>query len=273
MPDEQNPERSNADENDPPEQDPSRSESGELENDAPSADASPKPGNAAPSEAAGTSEAESWLASDRVQAIANVLTVVVALAAIGLSVWQGYESRMSNRLAVVPNLDPSSTTTGLTPSIESEYFPMVSDLGIDSVGVVSYTLENSGLGPAVIQNFLVFKGGKKIYDAEGEEDANWERGIRRDLEKLPFETVSLLQKPYGPGDMLSAGEVHSFLSVPVSASAFTDTSVFDGFPPLAVRDSVLDQRSFVYCYCSVYGEDCDQVHLGAYPPEADVCEF
>jgi hypothetical protein len=244
----------------PPEQDPSRSESGEREDDAPSG-------------AAEASEAESWLASDHVQALANVLTVVVALAAIGLSVWQGYESRMSNRLAVVPNLDPSSTTTGLTPSIDSEYFPIVSDLGIDSVGVVSYTLENSGLGPAVIQNFLVFKGGKKIYDAKGEEDADWEGGIRRDLEKLPFETVSLLQKPYGPGDMLSAGEVHSFLSVPVSASAFTDTSVFDGFPPLAVRDSVLGQRSFVYCYCSVYEEDCDQVHLGADPPEADVCDF
>jgi len=266
MHDEQNPERGNAEANDPP----------ESEREEPAPGASPSSG--APSDAASnaTSEpttSESWLASDRVQALANVLTVIVALTAIGLSIWQGYESRMSNRLAVVPNLDPLSTTTGLTPSIESEYFPMVSDLGIDSVGVVSYTLENSGLGPAVIQNFLVFKGGKKIYDAEGEEDANWERGIRRDLEKLPFETVSLLQTPYGPGDMLSTGEVHSFLSVPVSASAFTDTSVFDGFPPLAVRDSVLGQRSFVYCYCSVYEEDCDQVHLGADPPEADVCDF
>ena len=78
MHDEQNPERGNAEANDPP----------ESEREEPAPGASPSSG--APSDAASnaTSEpttSESWLASDRVQALANVLTVIVALTAIGLS--------------------------------------------------------------------------------------------------------------------------------------------------------------------------------------------
>jgi hypothetical protein len=35
---------------------------------------------------------------------------------------------------------------------------------------------------------------------------------------------------------------------------------------------MVSQYSFVVCYCSVYGEDCDQEHIGAEPPP-DACRF
>lgn len=43
--------------------------------------------------------------------------------------------------------------------------------------------------------------------------------------------------------------------------------------PEIVQDDVLEQRSFVFCYCSVYGEDCDVTYLGAEPPVENVCGF
>ena len=73
--------------------------------------------------------------------------------------------------------------------------------------------------------------------------------------------------------MLKAGEVHGFISVPIpfSARAQVDSSV--GWLPNLVMEEVLEKRSYVFCYCSVYDEDCEQTHLGADPPEAEVCEF
>jgi len=41
----------------------------------------------------------------RLQIASNLVTLLVAVSAIGLSVWEGCEARRHNRLAVLPNLD------------------------------------------------------------------------------------------------------------------------------------------------------------------------
>ena len=206
----------------------------------------------------------------RLETIANILTAAVAIAAILLSVWEGVENRRHNRLSVLPNLTGAERSIGVISPITNDGFPFLQ--GADSLYAISYALENTGLGPAVIENFLVFEGEEKIFDAVQADSAYQKRGVRRGLRQLPFGT-GFLNESYGPGDMLKSGEVHGFMSVSISLSA--DTSVTEGprWLPNLVQDEVLEKRSYVFCYCSVYGSDCDQTHLGGAPPQADVCEF
>ena len=201
--------------------------------------------------------------------LANVLTAAVALSAILLSVWEGLENRHHNRLSVLPHLEPiEANYTSATP-IELEYFNLLS--GMDSLYALSYVLKNSGLGPAVLQNVLVFQKDQKIYDAGQPDRANYLQEVRRDLRKLPFAT-SFLQRPYAAGDMLQAGEVHDFLAVGISFTAANRDSLGRS-PSSIVKYDVLETYSFVFCYCSVYGTDCDVVSLGAEPPVENACGF
>lgn len=157
-----------------------------------------------------SSSGTAWLASNRVQALANVLTVVVALAAIGLSVWEGLENRRHNRLSVLPHLKPIEADLRSATPIEHEYFLLPS--GMDSLSAVSYALENSGLGPAVLKNVLVFRDSEKVYDAVQSDSTYGFNAIKRDLDRLPFETI-LLRNTHTAGEMLKAGEVHYFATV------------------------------------------------------------
>lgn len=206
----------------------------------------------------------------RLQTIANILTVVLALSAIGLSIWEGYQNREFFRLSVLPHLESLETTTASSTPVESELFPMLGNR--DSLYAVSYSLENSGLGPAVLKNILMYEGEKKVFDAAQSDSAYYYLGpVSEDMEQLPF-PAGFLRAPYSAGDMLEADEVHSFMTVFIPFAVVNEDSL-DQWPPGVVQASVLEQRSFVFCYCSVYGTDCAQTHLGAEPPEADVCDF
>ncbi len=214
----------------------------------------------------------------RLKTLANVLTAAVALAAILLSVWEGLENRRHNRLSVLPHLEPfEADYTSATP-IEIDYFRLLSSM--DSLYALSYGLENSGLGPAVVQNVLVFKEDQKIYDAEQSDGGNPLQELRREVRALPF-AVSFLQHPYGKGDMLKAGEVHDFVAVGIPFTVSNRDSLIAAVnrdslgrgPSAIVKYGVLETYSFVFCYCSVYGTDCDAVHLGAEPPVENACGF
>lgn len=91
------------------------------------------------------------------------------------------------------------------------------------------------------------------------------------MQKLPF-AMSFLQHPYAAGAMLQAGEVHDFLSVDIPFTA-TNRDLLGRSPSSIVVDDVLKNYSFVFCYCSVYGTDCDVVSLGAEPPVEKACGF
>lgn len=206
----------------------------------------------------------------RLETLANVLTAAVALAAILLSVWEGLENRRHNRLSVLPHLEPIEADYASAAPIEHEYFNLLSSM--DSLYAVSYALRNSGLGPAVLQNVLVFHDGQKIYDAgQSDKDKNYLQEVRREVRTLPF-AASFLQHPYRKGTMLKAGEVHDFLAVGIPFAAVNRDSLDRG-PSDIVKYDVLETYSFVFCYCSVYGTDCDVVHLGAEPPVENACGF
>jgi len=75
------------------------------------------------------------------------------------------------------------------------------------------------------------------------------------------------------------GEEVVFLSVrmgkrePDDTSRTSDDGLFDDRLESAVsrlQDS-LQTKSYVVCYCSVYGDNCGQVSLAGYPPRDDVC--
>lgn len=205
----------------------------------------------------------------RLETLVNVLTAAVALSAILLSVWEGLENRHHNRLSVLPHLEPIEANYSSVTPIELDYFDLLS--GMDSLYAVSYVLKNSGLGPAVLQNVLVFQQGQKIYDAGQSDSTNYLQEVRRDLRRLPFAT-HFLQRPYAAGDMLQAGEVHDFLAVGIPFAAARRDSLSRS-PSSIVQYDVLKTYSFVFCYCSVYGTDCDVVSLGAEPPVENACGF
>ncbi|HMB92759.1 MAG TPA: hypothetical protein VKP65_18050 [Rhodothermales bacterium] len=205
----------------------------------------------------------------RLRTIANLLTAVVALAAILLSVWEGIENRRHNRLSVLPHLKPIEATYGSATPIDNKYFLLPSD--IDSLYAVGYALENSGLGPAVLENVLIFEGEEKVFDSAQLDSTYTLQEVKRDLARLPF-AVSFLRHSYAAGDMLQAGEVHPYMTVVIPfASLNRDT--LNQSPPDIVQSEVLERRSFVFCYCSVYREDCDVTYLGAIPPAQNVCGF
>ena len=214
----------------------------------------------------------------RMETLAQVLTATIALAAILLSVWEGLENRRHNRLSVLPHLEAFEADINSTTRIEIDYFRLLS--GMDSLYALSYGLENSGLGPAVLQNVLAFKEDQKIYDADQAYGGYPLPKVRREIRALPF-AVSFLQNPYGKGDMLKAGEVHDFMAIGIpftvsnreALNAAVRSDSLGRGPISIVKYGVLETYSFVFCYCSVYGTDCNMVYLGAEPPVENVCGF
>lgn len=215
--------------------------------------------------------------SNRTDIVVSVLTIVVALAAILLSVWEGLENRRHNRLSVLPHLEPFEADYTSDTPINIKYFRLLSNM--DSLHALSYGLENSGLGPAVIENVVVFKDNQLIYDARQPGNGSSLQALRREIRELPF-AVNFLQHPYSKGDMLKAGDIHDFVALGIPfdrsnraplVSAGKGDSL--GRSPLAiVKDDILETYSFVFCYCSVYGTDCKTAYLGTEPP-ASTCRF
>ncbi len=192
------------------------------------------------------------LASDRLQRSANILTILVALVAIGLSIWEGRENRLHNRLSVLPHLK----------SIES-----ISRSGVDdSTFTMTYALDNNGLGPAVLKSVRVYRDQSIVYDSRMQEDNFDFKHFLGELDTLPFQ-VSSFTHGRKAGEMLRANTEHLFfrLEVPV-------TETLDQWSPGIVLDEVINHYSFVFCYCSVYDEHCGSSFLGSKPPDPNVCK-
>lgn len=192
-------------------------------------------------------------ASARLQNLANLLTISVALAAIGLSVWEGRENRLHNRLSVLPHLDIVQSVT--RTNADEAYYTMV------------YGLENTGLGPAVLSNVIGFRDGERFFDAV-EENAYLEfEQFLGELEELPF-AVGTFTHSRKAGEMLEQGETHLLFRITVPEIDTMQTS-----PTVIVRKQVVDRYGFVFCYCSVYGENCKQTNLGTVTESEGMCKL
>ena len=162
-------------------------------------------------------------------AVAALITAVVA---IGLAAWQGWETRLANRLAVVPHL--AFTTNFSKPLPDFDFF------GIQ--------LENRGLGPAVVTEFRLFVDAKPV-----ESDAK--REWRATLNLLGVNEPWVRYYKMNPGTYLEKGAPEILVSI-----------VDDQVRPETMRSfsEAISRLGIAICYCSVY-EKCKVVLYGTTP--------
>lgn len=89
--------------------------------------------------------ASEWTTPEMIIAISSV---VIALCALGTSFWQGYTTRQHNKLSVKPSLN-----LGYSLSKHSSF------IGIE--------IKNTGIGPLIIKNATISKGGKSFKISDG----------------------------------------------------------------------------------------------------------
>jgi len=190
-------------------------------------------------------------ASERLKMMANTLTIIVALSAIALTVWEGMENRLHNRLSVLPHLEDAGST--------------IREGTEDSTYTLTYALANTGLGPAVLQNILIFRDGEPVFNAvQSGRSVNFS-DLLAELQELPFH-VSSLTHGRRADELLQAGAEHLLIRMEVP---LVDT--LDRWTPGIVHARVMNHYSFVFCYCSVYGDNCGVTYLSAAPPSGEVC--
>jgi len=155
---------------------------------------------------------------------------IIALAAVGLAVWEGLENRIHNHLSVIPKIDAYRNRDMLAQNFE-------------------LILASNGLGPAVVRNLQVYLDGTLIHDGTSAGELAWQAAypVFRDL------PVDVTDAYYMPGDFLVPGERYPLLRVERHA----DAPRIDHFGELTNRIDV------VICYCSVYGDQCATEQLGS----------
>lgn len=159
-----------------------------------------------------------------------LLTLAIAVAAIGLAVWEGVESRRHNRLTVKPRIAGAI------------------DAGRDGRGEhVRVSIESTGLGPAVINTFRVYFDGVLQDTSPGPGTIVWDTVISA----FGAGDTQINAHSIGAGYYLPAGRQEVLFE---ARRLETDTAG----PPLADH---LSRLALQICYCSVYNADCDEVVL------------
>lgn len=110
--------------------------------------------------------------------IVSLAAIVIAIASIVVTVWQGMESRRHNRLSVRPKLE------------------IIFESGHDSFG---YVLMNNGLGPATITGKELFIDGKQMQEAGFS-------GYDELLEKLGMKNRKVTYTGIYPGKTIKTNE-------------------------------------------------------------------
>ncbi|HEX6588681.1 MAG TPA: hypothetical protein VF039_06635 [Longimicrobiales bacterium] len=176
------------------------------------------------------------------QRLQPLLTLLIAIVAIALAVWEGLENRRHNRLTVQPRLN-ASIDAGRNS--DQEYVRMA--------------LESSGLGPAVLTRFVIYFDGvaqDTTMNTDTHPWANVIAGVEQD-------GMSINAQAYGMGSYIPSGEERVL---------FEATRQYDAAAP-SLSD-ILDRIAVQVCYCSIYGTDCDGELLTTNPASGEVepCE-
>jgi hypothetical protein len=158
------------------------------------------------------------------------LALVIALAAIGLTAWEGIENRRHNRLSVRPRLG-AEIETGRDGS---EHFARMA-------------IEGTGLGPAVIGTFRVYFDGV-AQDSVTANNNPWQKA----MDLLEGTSTQLNAHGLGEGYYFPAGRRYVLFEARRALGASPEA------PPLT---ALLDRLAVQICYCSIYGTDCDEVLL------------
>lgn len=169
----------------------------------------------------------------------GVLTLVIALAAIGLALWEGIENRRHNRLTVQPRLGAAINT------------------GRDTAGeFVKMEIESTGLGPAVIKTFRIYFDGVMQDSVVASGIAPWQKAIDTFSTSGSYVSAHAL----GSGYYLPSGRQHLLFEARRSGAARG-----------AALGDIMKRLALQICYCSVYNTDCEEVVLSMVPLEAESC--
>lgn len=171
----------------------------------------------------------------RLAAWQPLLTLVIALTAIGLAVWEGLENRRHNRLSVQPRIggDIQPGSDG-----QREFLR----LGI----------ENNGLGPAVLTAYRVYIDGE-LQDTAGDFGTGRWQAVAAALDLEGDSATQMNARGFSAGYYLPAGEAATVFEVirPMRAPGDSAPALFD----------LLDRLAIQFCYCSIYGSDCGEITL------------
>ena len=159
-----------------------------------------------------------------------LLTLIIAVAAISLAVWEGVESRRHNRLTVKPKIAGAINA------------------GRDGGGeYVSMSIESTGLGPAVINTFRVYFDGTLQDTTPGPQTTVWDSV----LGAFGSDDTQINAHSIGAGYYFPAGRQELLFE---ARRLQADTAS----APLADQ---LSRLALQICYCSVYNVDCDEIVL------------
>jgi hypothetical protein len=154
------------------------------------------------------------------QVISGIATTIIALCALALSIWQGVQTRRHNRLSFRPHL-----TTWTNTDAEKGFYTI--------------ELTNNGIGPALIEEFLVKVDGKVI-SGQGTEPI--EKGLKIIFPNLEYTSLrGYVAKGYS---MAAKGKVT------IAAIQFLKQP----FPSLEFMERASNRVSLDIPYKSFYGE-------------------
>jgi hypothetical protein len=149
--------------------------------------------------------------------IATIGTLVVAVAALGITVWQGWLMRKHNRLSVKPLLR------------------------IDRNAILGFpfniVLANVGTGPAIFREVKIFVDGELIVADR--------RPVIETLVRIDLNPDDVKHFTIYPDEAFESGERHPL---------FQTNSTINGQLELARYDSAFSRVSFTIEYASIYGE-------------------
>ena len=172
------------------------------------------------------------------QRLQSLLVLVIAVVAIVLAAWEGLENRRHNRLSVQPRMggEYSSGRQG-----DSQY--------------VRISVENTGLGPAVIKSFRMYLDGKEVTRGDDSDRDRWNQIIA----VIASDGMVVNAHAFGAGYFFPAGR--DFLLFEARGTTPATGSIAD----------IADRLALDVCYCSIYGSHCDRVTLATKPVELKAC--
>lgn len=160
------------------------------------------------------------------ETVIAICAVFIAACALGVSIWQGAETRRHNKLSVKPYIN-----IRVLISRQAEY------MGVQ--------IENNGIGPAVIKKCIVFVDGKPTQiDSYG----SWEKvGKAAGIfdKKISFMT-------FPEGTVVKEGQVIPLISYP--KQHWTD-------PGRKIVENALSRIRVKFIYESMYGDKFEETNL------------
>ena len=152
--------------------------------------------------------------NSRTDKILSLSAIIIAVASIFISVWQGIESRNHNRLAVRPALDIVYSTVNKS---------------------FGFKVKNNGIGPAVLtKRTLLFKG--KEIDWYNHKDLT---AARESLQAMSGMNFSILRE----NSTIPVGEEYNLL--------LFSSDTLNG---MTAKEKIFDSIGFKLEYQSMYGE-------------------